>query len=74
MTRAGLLVLLASSCGCGGGITPADTALVAVETDQQRQCVDVYRDAGPAAQDACRTQVRATWDAYWSAHFDGGAQ
>lgn len=59
--------------GCGGGITPADTALVAVETEQQRECVDALLDAGPDAQMACRATVRDEWNRYWATRFEGGA-
>lgn len=57
---------------CSSGLTPPDTALVAAETAQQKDCVDRYApDAG--AQNACRAQVRAFWDGYW-ATLEGGAQ
>lgn len=59
--------------GCGSGLTATDTALVGVETEQQRECVDAFLDGGPSAQNACRAVVRATWDKYWAERFDGGA-
>jgi hypothetical protein len=74
IVRAQLGLAACALCACGGGITPADTALVAVETEQQRECVDAFLDAGADAQNACRATVRAEWDRYWARKFDGGAE
>jgi hypothetical protein len=71
MKRLALVCLL----GCGGGqMTVQDGISVGIETAQQEQCVDRFKpDAG--AIDGCRSSVRATWDAYWLAHFaDGGSR
>lgn len=65
----GLLLLLQ---GCGSGLTAADSALVAVEVAQQKDCVDSY-SPDAAAQNICRAQVKAWWSNYW-ASLDGGAQ
>lgn len=72
VVRAQLGIAACALCiGCGSGFTAQDGIQVGVEIEQQRECVDRFAPDA-SAQDACRAQVRATWDAYWATHFDGG--
>ena len=70
----GAVLLWALLQGCAPALTPADAALVAAQTTEETACIYLYRDAGRDAQDSCRAEVRATWDAYWTTKFDGGGQ
>jgi hypothetical protein len=64
---------LAAVAACAGHITPADSATIAAQTEEEAQCVESNKP-DKSAIDRCRANVRARSDAYWAAHFDGGGQ
>lgn len=65
MVGAAVAFALALLTGCGAShMTPVDALLVGTESEQQRQCVDLYAP-DKAKQDECRAKVRDTWNGYW---------
>lgn len=78
LSLTGLAVLMAfdvwwlSHAACRDPMTPTDHVLVGTEAEQDVSCVETYKGRR-AETDACRASVKAAWDAYWQAHFDGGA-
>jgi hypothetical protein len=67
----GVAFAIALLCACPGHITPADSAIVAAQTEEERQCVESNKPDRDAI-DRCRANVRARSDAYWREHFDAG--
>lgn len=62
-------VAFSTTQGCGASTTTAlNSGLVAVEGDQQRQCVDRYSPDATAERE-CRAGVTATWDHYWASRY-----
>lgn len=60
--------------GCGAGhMTPDDQAMLAAEKGEEVNCVELYKPDASTI-DQCRQQVRARFDMYWNAQFDGGAK
>jgi hypothetical protein len=65
-------VVALALAACGGHITPADSAVVASQVNEETDCVSQFKPDRDAI-DACRAKVRARFDAYWAAKFaDGG--
>lgn len=74
----GILAAAPLALGCGASkLEPLDQVHVAEENVDDVSCLALLDDAGhrTTAEQACRADVRAKWDAYWSRVFaDGGAK
>jgi hypothetical protein len=64
--RIALLAVVLTACA--SATTALNSGLVAVEGDQERQCVDRY-SPDAAAERECRAGVTATWDHYWASRY-----
>ena len=66
--------VLATQCaGCAQSpLTPADTALIGAETDEQSDCITQNRGDG-GAMDACRAKVRAFYNGVWASKLGDSA-